>query len=163
MLSWEGSVESQLSFIAGGKYLQAGMWNFICFDTSWGGVLRKVFGERAVSSAGDLIWDPPARAGKAMDCLEGPLSAWPQTLCPATQKRPGSGPSSLIFHYLLSFIASSCPHSSSPPYPFLLKKNFFYLTALDLSWGMWILTCSIWDCFPTKDWTWAPCIGCSKS
>ena len=101
-----------------------------------GDVLRKVFGERAVSSAVDLIWDPPACAGKATDCLEGPLSAWRQTLCPATQKRPGSGPSSLIFHHLLSFIASSCPHSS-PPYPFLLKKkkNLFIL----FIWLCWIL------------------------
>ena len=128
-----------------------------------GGVLRKVFGERALSSAVDLVWDPPAWAGKATGCLEGLLSTWPQTLSSHTEQARfwsllSHFPSPAFFYcfFSFSFFFSSIPFST------LKKKKFIYfiyLTVLALSWGMWTLSCSMWDPFPTKDWTLAPCMG----
>ena len=69
MLSWEGSVESQLSFIAGGKYLQAGMWNFICFDTSW-----EMFSERCLENA--PCHPPLILFGIHQHVLGKPRTAW---------------------------------------------------------------------------------------
>ena len=101
-----------------------------------GGVLRKVFGERALSSAVDLVWDPPAWAGKATGCLEGLLSTWPQTLSSHTEQARfwsllSHFPSPAFFYcfFSFSFFFSSIPFST------LKKKNLFIL----FIWLCWLL------------------------
>lgn len=122
MLSCEVSVESQLSYIAGEKYLQAGMWNFICFDTLW-----EVFSERCLEKAQChllLVLFPNHQEAEGVE----------QTVC----QDPSPGSSGLFparngtwavllfpLSLFLTFFLSLFIFSSSPPFYSLLKIFVF--------------------------------------
>lgn len=122
MLSCEVSVESQLSYIAGEKYLQAGMWNFICFDTLW-----EVFSERCLEKVQCHLLLILFRNHQEVEGVE-------QTVC----KDPSPGSSGLFparngtcavllfpLSLFLTFFLSLFIFSSSPPFYSLLKIFVF--------------------------------------
>lgn len=124
MLSCEVSVESQLSLIAGEKYLQARMWNFMCFDALW-----EVFSERCLEKTQHhlsliLFWDDQNVWGNEQTVFKDrPSLVSSQLFLPlVTQKMFSSALSSLTSPHFFLFISSFAP----PLQLFILFLKSFY-------------------------------------
>lgn len=118
MLSSKVSVESQLSFIAGGKYLQAGMCAFICFDMLWE-VLSEGCFEKAQCHLPLIFFGDHQTAGKM------------NRLSSSTPLQGAGGPSLRCTESQPSWSFLSLPHLSfisSSSFP--LHSSFFFFPSL---------------------------------